>query len=125
MWLPPTFDPGASMARNLTDRERLARLETGDINRQMPAFARKARSAFYDQPTDNRPMTTMAAWRAFGARRPDAAATWLKRLEAVQDSDVQDLLQQIPERRISDVCRRFTMRLLQENRRRLLTGDET
>lgn len=70
-------------------------------------------------------MTTMAAWRAFAARRPGAKAAWLNRLEAVQDSEVQDLLQQIPERRISDVCRQFTMRLLQENRRRLLTGDDT
>jgi hypothetical protein len=49
--LAPTFDHGASMARNLSDSEREERLTTRDVNRKMPAFVRKARSAFYDQPT--------------------------------------------------------------------------
>jgi hypothetical protein len=123
-WLAPTFDHGASMARNLTDKERHERLATRDANRQIPAFARKALSAFYDQSTDDKPMTTVAAWRAFAKLCPHAASAWLERLQAIGDAEIERLLKEIPPHRMSEICRQFTMRLLQENRRRLFAGDE-
>jgi hypothetical protein len=64
LYLAPTFDHGASMARNLTDQERHERLATRDANRQIPAFVRKARSAFYGQPTDAKALPTFDAWQA-------------------------------------------------------------
>ena len=45
--LAPTFDHGASLARNLSDDERYERLETRDRNRRIPYFAGRARSALY------------------------------------------------------------------------------
>lgn len=49
--LAPTFDHGASLARNLSDHQRLERLNSNDQNRRIPHFARRAHSAFYAQPT--------------------------------------------------------------------------
>lgn len=120
--LAPTFDHGAGLARNLTDEERKERLTTNDKNRQIPFFAAKARSAFFEDVSASRPMTTYAAWRAFSVRSPDAAAIWRARLGAIDGPTVQAVLDRVPPARMSGVCREFTMALLAENRRRILDG---
>jgi hypothetical protein len=53
--LAPTFDHGASLARNLLDSERAERLTTKDNNRTVAAFAARGRSAFYRSTTANGP----------------------------------------------------------------------
>jgi hypothetical protein len=121
-YLAPTFDHGASLARNLCDKERQERLNTRDVNRQVAAFVRKARSAFYAQPTDTKPLGTYEAWRAFAALSPSAKTTWLDRLRAIGEDDVARQVAEVPEGRMSPVCREFTQRLLQENKKRLLEG---
>ena len=124
-YLCPTFDHAASLARNLNDTERQERLNTRDGNRQIPAFVRKARSAFYAQPTDAKPLGTYEAWRAFAALSPSAETTWLERLRAIGEDDVARLVAEVPAGRMSAVCREFTQRLLQENKKRLLEGTGT
>jgi hypothetical protein len=124
-YLCPTFDHGASLARNLNDTERQDRLNTRDVNRQVPAFVRKARSAFYAQPTDTKPLGTYEVWRAFAARSPSAETTWLDRLRAIGEDDVARLVAEVPPGRMSPVCRDFTQKLLQENKKRLLEGGGT
>ena len=47
MRLAPTFDHGASLARNLLDSERAERLTTKDRNRTIKMFAQRGRSAFF------------------------------------------------------------------------------
>ncbi len=118
--LAPTFDHGAALARNLTDDERVERLSTRDTNRQMPAFVRRARSAFYENPTATKPLTTSDAWQAFARMNRRAASAWLERLGAIQHRQVERKLAQVPPQRMSDVCRDFTFRLLDENRNRLV-----
>jgi hypothetical protein len=123
IWLAPTFDHGAGLARNLTDEERKERLTTRDANRRVPCFAAKARSAFFEDVTASRPMTTYAAWRAFAARSPGAAGDWKARLAAIDSPTVQLILDAVPPARMSAVCREFTMALLTENRRRILADE--
>lgn len=121
--LSPTFDHGASMARNLTNEERHDRLTSLDVGRQIGHFARRARSAFYHDVTATRPMKTVEAWQAFSLSAPKASMIWQQRLALIQDSAVQDLLKEIPPSRISGVGRDFTSQLLIENRRRILEGE--
>jgi len=123
LWLAPTFDHGAGLARNLRDEERKERLTTKDGNRQVPYFAAKARSAFFADVTAPRPMTTFAAWRAFAARSSAAAAIWRARLEGIDGPTVQGVLNAVPPARMSGVCREFTFGLLMENRRRILADE--
>jgi hypothetical protein len=120
--LAPTFDHGASLARNLTDEERDERMTTRDANRQIPEFVRKARSAFYGQATDAKPLLTFDAWRAFASRGRVAASAWLERLRSIDDNDVNKLMAEVPPARMTKICREFTLRLLTENQRRLLEG---
>jgi hypothetical protein len=123
--LAPTFDHGASMARNLTDSERQERLVTKDVNRQIPAFSRRARSAFYGESTPEKPMTTVEAWYALAGRAPEAAKVWLGRLAAIGPDSLRQLLEEVPPNRLSRIGRDFTLYLLLENQKRLLAGDQT
>ena len=123
--LAPSFDHGAALARNLSDEERDERLTSRDHHRRIAHFARRARSALYADSTDARPLSTLAAWRAFAARTPYAATIWLQRLEQIEAAAVEAIVDEIPPERMSAVCRRFTLDLLKENRRRLLESEDS
>jgi hypothetical protein len=122
--LAPTFDHGASLARNVTDEERKDRLTTRDRGRQVGAFVRRARSAFFADVTARRPLTTVEAWRAFATIAPDAAATWLARLEQIDEGMIRGVVDEVPPARMSRICRDFTIAVLAENRRRLLANED-
>ncbi|HKQ49911.1 MAG TPA: phosphatidylinositol kinase [Phycisphaerae bacterium] len=124
LYLAPTFDHGAAMARNLKDEERHERLITKDMGRQVGPFVRRARSAFYADAAVTRPMTTVEAWRGFAAKAPAAATLWLARLASIDQSIIRRLLAEVPPNRMSKVCRDFTASLLVENQRRLLANEE-
>jgi hypothetical protein len=120
--LAPTFDHGASLARNLTDTERNDRLTTKDAGRAIPHFASRARSAFYENASDNKPVTTRRAWEIFSQTSHESRKIWLQKLSSISIATVEDIFKQIPENRMSNICRTFTLRLLDENRQCLL-GD--
>ena len=121
--LAPTFDHGASLARNLIDAERSERLTSRDGNRQVAAFVRRARSAFYANPQQTRAMTTFEAWDAFSRKSPEAATIWLETLRRADENMVQNIVDQVPPQRMSQISRDFTRALLSENRKRLLAGE--
>ncbi|MEZ5444107.1 MAG: hypothetical protein R3F15_21805 [Lysobacterales bacterium] len=118
--LAPTFDHGAALARNLSDEERAERLNSRDQGRRMPAFARRARSAFYAEPGDASAMSTHAAWQAFSRFAPAASTIWVDRLRRIDVGQVRDLLREVPPDRLSAIGRAFTAELLAENRRRIV-----
>ena len=121
--LAPTFDHGASLARNLMDAERSERLTSRDGNRQVAAFARRARSAFYADALQTKAMTTVDAWQAFSQKSPAAARIWIERLRSVDTSMVQKIIDNVPLQRMSQISRDFTLALLIENQNRLLAGE--
>lgn len=123
--LAPTFDHGASMARNLSDEERKDRLATRDKGRQIGHFARRARSAFYADAAAQRPMTTVEAWKAFSRLAPESSTIWKERLNEIEPDAVTSLLADVPPNRVSKIGREFTARLLFENRGRILQGEQT
>ncbi len=122
--LAPSFDHGAALARNLSDDERSERLTSRDRNRQIPHFARRARSALYANVPAKSPLPTLEAWCAWAQRVPIAAAAWRARLKALESDAVKAILEPIHPDRMSAVCRRFTLDLLIENRRRILASEE-
>ncbi len=123
LYLAPTFDHGASLARNLTDEERQDRLTTRDQGRRIEPFVRRARSAFYADAAAQRPLTTVQAWRDFAARAPTGATSWLARLGGIDESTISGLLDEVSPHRMSRITRDFTAALLTENRRRLLANE--
>jgi hypothetical protein len=120
MGLAPTFDHGAALARNLTDRERHDRLTTRDRNRTVEAFARAGRSRFYATTTDSRALGTLDAFEEFALNCAGARRVWLKQLEAVDGQAISAILERVPDDRMTPVCREFTLELLLTNQQRLL-----
>ncbi len=120
--LAPTYDHGASLARNLTDEERLERLTTKDKNRTVLAFAERGRSAFYNEPQDQRPMGLVEAARRFALLAPEGAAAWRERLAAINTDAVERVVGEIPQERMSEPTKEFTSELLRINQRRVLEG---
>jgi len=51
---------------------------------------------------------------------PEVAREWLRRLAEVDHGTVAGILDRVPVDRISDVCKEFTLKLLDVNRQRLL-----
>jgi len=122
LYLAPSFDHGACLARNLADPERLQRLRTKDVGHQIETFASRARSAFYGDSSAERPLGTFDAFRACSLVSPQATRIWLMRLAAVAEPQVMNLLAEVPPDRLSAIGQEFTHALLASNRRRLLEG---
>ena len=120
--LAPTFDHGAALARNLSDKERRERLTTTDKNRQLSIFAGKASSAFYADTTDAKPLKTFEAFVAFAQYAPSATKLWLDRLAAIRLDEIRKLLDEVPPKRMSRISKDFTLHLLAFNQERFLKG---
>ncbi len=118
--LAPTFDHGASLARNITDIERKERLESRDEGRRVTRFASRARSAFYASPAETRTLGTVETFDRFGQAAPVAARIWLERIRDVTREEIETMIQEAPPNRMSMVARRFTLELMAVNRERLL-----
>ena len=118
--LSPTYDHGASLARNLTDGDRKLRLGTRDKNRTVENFAGKARSGFYATPQDDKTMLALDVFRRFAERDIEAARIWLGKLSEIAQNAVDAILAEVPPQRMSPVTREFTLELLTINQRRLL-----
>jgi hypothetical protein len=118
--LAPTFDHGASLARNLSDEERKDRLDSRDAGRRIPTFAARARSAFYASVEDSRALSTLDAFKRFAEIDTPAAQAWLERLKDVTGDEIQFIVQEVPPNRMSEIAHVFTQELLLENQKRLL-----
>lgn len=118
--LAPTFDHGASLARNLLDSERVERLNTRDANRTVASFVQRGRSAFFASTTASKAMELRDAFQAFARRAPVGAPVWLQRLRDVNAEAIQSILDRVPEQRMSESCKTFTLELLLTNQKRLL-----
>ena len=118
--LAPTFDHGASLARNLTDEERKERLHTRDRNRSVEQFCSRARSGFYSATQKDKTVLALDVFKRFSELDPGAARIWLGKLAEISQSVVDAILAEIPPQRMSPVTREFTLELLMINQRRLL-----
>jgi hypothetical protein len=118
--LAPTFDHGASLARNITDSERKERMESHDKGRRVAHFATRARSALYATPSATRTLGTLEAFDCFREVAPVAAKIWLETIRSVTRQEIETMIQEVPPNRMSVVARRFTLELMAVNRERLL-----
>lgn len=118
--LAPTFDHGASLARNLSDSERKDRLESRDEGRRVPHFSSRARSAFYASAQEERTLGTLEAFVRVAEAAPQARRFWLDAIKGVTREEIEGMIREVPPDRMSEVTRRFTLELIMVNRERLL-----
>lgn len=122
--LAPSYDHGASLARNLLDSERSDRLVTQDQSRGIEAFVGKARSGFYASPDQPRTLLALDAFLKFREHVPGRADAWLDALAQVDEGRVQDIVSGVPPSRMSPVAREFTIKLLMINQQRILNSTD-
>jgi hypothetical protein len=118
--LAPSFDHGAALARNISDEQRQERLETKDRNFSIQQFTQRARSAFYKNKNDSKTIGTFDAFEEFAGHAPKAAQIWLERLATIKGDDIEEIINKVPDTRMSGIAKRFTLELLVVNRDRLL-----
>lgn len=118
--LGPTYDHGASLARNVTDEEKKARLRTRDKNYTVAHFAGRGASAFYGSAADKKTLSALEVFRRFAHHAPAGAEIWKERLRTVTPDTVKALLNEVPPQRMTPVTREFTFELLMINQHRLL-----
>lgn len=121
--LAPSYDHASSMGRDLSDPQREQRLNPQDGRKTVAAYARKARSALYRVAQDDRPMSTLDAFAAAAARRPDAAHAWRLRLHDADDEVLGAIVSRVPDQVMSKTAQRFVVRFLQYTRRQILDLD--
>ncbi|NAX26548.1 hypothetical protein CAG64_13960 [Vibrio sp. V38_P2S17PM301] len=122
-YLCETYDHAASLGRELLDKEREDRLTSKDKNRQVGKFVQKARSELFKLKTDRKPLLTNEAFFLSVEKRENAKVFWLERLRALTDEKINAIFNKIPTEVISDVAREFSLKMVLENKKRLLEDD--
>ncbi len=117
----PSFDHASSLGRELTEDKRAQLLESESVDTNVEAYARKARSAFYCQDSDKKPLSTVDAFAFLAKDFPTAACSWLDRLRAVSDNSLCRAVQGVPEERLTRASATFVQRMLRYNKERLLS----
>ncbi|MCU1052964.1 MULTISPECIES: hypothetical protein [Stenotrophomonas maltophilia group] len=119
VYLAPTFDHASSLGRELRDEKRAGKLRSVAEEHGVAGYASKARSQMHDKKTGER-LSTVAAFLEFGAFCQEASRYWLSQLGGLDEEYFRRLFSEIPDTHITDVGREFAIRLLMENKKRLL-----
>jgi len=118
-YLAPTFDHASSLGCHESDEVRLARLVTKDINYNVGAYSRRARSALYANPEDARPISPFDAFVQC-AKMATGAKYWLSRLDTLRAEVSDHIFEQVPASIMAEPARRFAKELVGYNRAELL-----
>ena len=117
--LAPSFDHGSSLSRELRDEERAWRLREGWATAGV-AYANRARSGLFEASSDKRPVHPRAAFLLAATKRPEAAKLFLQRLQSVEEIFIDEVIERIPQERMSADSKRFVALLIRDNRVRIL-----
>lgn len=117
--LAPSYDHGASLARNESDETRKLRIESRDKGQQVTNYVRKAKSQFQD-PLTNKRLKLLEAFRQYALMEKVAALAWLERLSKIENFQIQVIISKIPNLLMSDMAKEFTLKLIISNRDNLL-----
>jgi hypothetical protein len=118
--LAPTFDHASSLGRELTDERRNRLLNTRDNRGSIGAYAVRARSALFRAATDDKPLSTLDAFRTAARYQPHAAAFWIEQLSALNWERVERVFGEIPRPEMTQIAADFGLRLLLLNKERLI-----
>lgn len=117
--LAPSYDHGASLARNISDEMRTKRLTSKDRGQQVSQFVLKAKSWFLNREIDSR-IKLLDAFNEYALMEREAAKSWLKILKELDDEEIRLLISRVPEELMTQVAKDFTFKLIQCNKSNLL-----
>jgi len=115
-YLAPTYDHGSSLACRMPIDEREKRLASKDLGYQVATFAKKAKSAFH---YEGKSLKTYKLAELCVQRFPVESQDWIKQIKSLSAEDFRSMLEFIPDNRMSDIEKEFTLSLLQTNQQYL------
>lgn len=114
--LAPTYDHASSLGRELTDEKRTTLLRSGG-DHGIEAYARRARSAFYENAADKRPLSPRGALTLAGRPDPAALDAWLSRCKEVGLESLTEPLSRLPSAAVSAAAVSFAIEQMRCNYR--------
>ncbi|WP_139851490.1 HipA domain-containing protein [Acinetobacter pullicarnis] len=115
-----TFDHGASLGKNITDKEKEERLNTHDHQYSVKAYSAKARSWFFLNTQKKSRLKVMQALSEMGRYHPLAYREWVKRLELVDDILFLGVIERIPASLMSQISKKFAFEMIKSNKRTII-----
>jgi len=118
IFLSPTYDHASGLGCRESDEEKTKRLNTKDKNRMVKYFVTKAKTPFFDNKDKN--LKTIEAFRLCADSNKNIAIYWLEKLESLDINKIRKKFNEIPEHLISNVSIEFALKILKENKKRLM-----
>jgi hypothetical protein len=115
MQLAPTFDHASSLGRELTDEARERHLREATVDR----YIRNGRGGIFGDPNAKHGLSPMAVAQMLAQRYPQFFKPWQTRVDELSDDAVCEIVERVPEERISKVGRRFILAFLAGSRKLL------
>jgi len=121
-YLSPTYDHASGLGCRETEANKKKRLASKDKGFQVASFVKKAKTPFYHK---HEKLTTLKAFEMCAASDKKVAIYWLEQLESLNFKVVQNIFSKIPNHLISDISIEFALKILEENKKRLLDMKKT
>ncbi len=115
-YLAPSFDHASSMGCRVGKNEKQKRLNTNDIGYSVEAFAKKARTAMYN---DNKILKTYQLAILCCKHYPEEYKFWVEKINTVSVQDITECFAKLPKDWMNDMDKKFTVQLLQANKKEL------
>lgn len=121
VYLAPTYDHASGLGCRESDEIKTKRLQTKDQNYQVKNFVKRARTPFFNK---DKMLTTLEAFEFCANYDKSIALYWLNKLEVLDLENVRNVFDKIPSSLISETSIKFAMKVLEENKIRLLEVKE-
>lgn len=119
-YLCPSFDHASSLGRELTEQRRTSLLRSHDSDIRITRYVSRCKSALYSTPDASGPLTPRDAYTHCIQRCPAGGKYWGNKLASMANSEVDRILNQIPNHRMPDTAKELARILLNKNKERLL-----
>ena len=113
--LAHTFDHASSLGRELTDEAGERYLNEAAIDR----YIHNGRGGIFADPQAKHGMSPMAVAQMLAQRYPRFFVPWQTRVMGLRDGAMRDIVERVPDERISKIGRRFVLELLAATRAQL------
>ncbi|MYD26761.1 MAG: hypothetical protein F4X08_13210 [Gemmatimonadetes bacterium] len=115
----PSYDHASSLGREINDDRRIRLLEEDRVGR----YSEKGRSPIYRSSEDTRGLSPLGVVRTAFNESPGSFSAVLQRLDQLDESSLEEIVNRIPDDWMSIHAREFAMGLMLYNREKLLEID--
>ncbi len=117
VYLSPTYDHASGLGCRESDEKKEERLKTKDLGFAVSSFVKKAKTPFHQHDKN---ITTIGAFKICANTNKNIADYWLSRLENLNINEIRKVFDRIPKDYISDISIEFAIKILEENKKRLM-----